>query len=682
MTRTLALAALCIAVNAWAQLPELTWAQRFGSTGTDTDPNIAVDSDGHVYLTGKFSETVDFDPSDETHMLAATGLQDIFVQKLSPDGELLWAHGMGSELAEAGYSIAVDNSGNVYTLGTFALTADFDPGMGNTELTSLGDWDIFLQKLDTDGNLIWAKQWGSAGSDVGWDIAIDFSGNVICTGYFSETVDFDPGTGVFELTSLDANDAFVLKLDADGNFLWAHQAGGTGTQTGYSAATDQVGNVLVTGTFRNTVDFDPGNGTDELTSVTTSAGFVWKLDADGNHLWAIPIGSETGASPREVATDGLGNVITTGLFSNSADFDPGTGTLELTAGNQGDVFILKLTPEGTLDWAKGLGADGFDWAMGLAVDASDNIYSTGYFNGTVDFGPGPEVHMMTSAGGGDIYVLKLDSNGAWNWSYSMGSPESETGWNVTTDDQGAVYTTGRFKGTIDADPGPENYALTSSGNYDVFVQKLGQCAPDSTISAVSACGPYTWIDGITYAESTNAPMYVLTNAGGCDSVIVLDLTVHAVETGVENTGSALLAAADNAAFQWLDCTANFQAISGEMGESFTPAFTGSFAVEIEQFGCVDTSECFAFTVSNVGNVQIGNDLRAFPNPSSGSVTIDLPYFNGLAVLQVFDARGRQISRETHRTSSLRELVLPDAPGLYTLLLSTHDRRSAVRVLKE
>src|SRR5690606_1414173 len=116
-------------------------------------------------------------------------------------------------------------SGNVYTAGTFIGTADFDPGAGVYYLSSEGDMDIFIQKLDTNGNFVWAKSMGGINWDYGYSVAVDVSGNVYTTGSFRETVDFDPGAGIYNLTSQGGTDIFIQKLDADGNFVWANRMG-------------------------------------------------------------------------------------------------------------------------------------------------------------------------------------------------------------------------------------------------------------------------------------------------------------------------------------------------------------------------------------------------------------------------------------------------------------------------
>ena len=188
----------------------------------------------------------------------------------------------GSTDEDKGYSVAVDSSGNIYTTGIFSGTVDFDPGVGTANLTSAGSWEVFVSKLNSAGELVWVKKFGSTAADQGRAIAVDTLGNVYTTGSFSGTVDFDPGAGTSNLFS--GQDAvFVLKLNSAGEFVWAKQFNESWTSVayGYSIAVDSLGNVYTTGIFRGTVDFDPGAGASNLTSAGATGNvdaFVSKLD--------------------------------------------------------------------------------------------------------------------------------------------------------------------------------------------------------------------------------------------------------------------------------------------------------------------------------------------------------------------------------------------------------------------
>jgi len=230
---------------------------------------------------------VDFDPGSGTFNLTSAGEADIFISKLDSSGNFVWAKQLGGTSIDIGYSIAVDVSGNVYTTGFFYGTADFDPGPGTFNLTSAGYFNIFISKLDASGNFVWAKKLGGPSNNRGNSIAVDASGNVYTTGYFRGTVDFDPGSGTFNLTSAGNSDIFISKLDASGNFAWAKKLGGTSIDIGYSIAVDVSGNVYTTGSFEGTADFDPGSGTFNLTSAGSADIFVHKMSQSNTGLGEI-----------------------------------------------------------------------------------------------------------------------------------------------------------------------------------------------------------------------------------------------------------------------------------------------------------------------------------------------------------------------------------------------------------
>ena len=320
------------------------WAKGMGGSGAESGYSATIDASGNVYTTGYFSGTVDFDPNASVANLAsAGGSQDIFVSKLNASGNFVWAKAMGGTDYDEPNSIAVDATGNVYTAGLFRGTADFDPNAGVANLTSAGGDDVFVSKLDASGNFVWAKAMGGTNSENATSIAIDVTGNVYTTGFFAGTTDFDPNTGVVNLTSAGSLDIFVSKLDASGNFVWAKAMGGGSTGIANSIAVDATGNVYTTGYFFGTTDFDPNTGVVNLTSAGSSDIFVSKLDASGNFVWAKAMGGIGYDESRSIAVDASSNVYTTGNFSNTVDFDPNAGVVNLTASGNTDVFIAKYT---------------------------------------------------------------------------------------------------------------------------------------------------------------------------------------------------------------------------------------------------------------------------------------------------------------------------------------------------
>ncbi|MEI7726012.1 MAG: SBBP repeat-containing protein, partial [Bacteroidota bacterium] len=341
---------------------------------------------------------------------------------LSLAQDFQWAKTMGSGSIDAALSVKTDPAGNVYSTGVFSDSADFDPGPGVFKLTSAGAEDVFISRLDASGNFMWAKAIGGMFSDYGTSLAIDISGNIYITGHFLGTVDFDPGLGTFNLTSVGSINTFVCKLDAQGNFVWAKSMGGSFQNSANAISLDAGGNIYLAGSFFETVDFDPGAGIFNLTSVGGQDIYISKLDASGNFKWAKAMGGPSDDFPVSIAPDPSGNILTTGAFNETADFDPGSGVFSLTSKGAEDIFISNIDSSGQFVWAKSMGSESFDEGQAITTDASGNVFVTGFFSFTVDFDPGTGVFNLSTPGDKhdyDIYILKLNNSGTFSWAKSI-----------------------------------------------------------------------------------------------------------------------------------------------------------------------------------------------------------------------------------------------------------------------
>jgi hypothetical protein len=456
------------------------YAKAMGGTRSDAGNAIVVDASGNVYITGSFQATVDFDPGAGVVSFTelSAGVGDIFLAKYDASGNYVYAKQMGGAAgADVGNAIAIDGSGNAYITGSFNGTVDFDPGAGTANLTSAGGNDIFFAKYDASGNYVYAKRMGGTNSDIGNSIAIDGSGNAYITGSFNGTADFDPGAGTQNLVSAGGSDIFLAKYDASGNYAYAKSIGGTSLDVGSSISIDGTGTAYITGYFIGTVDFDPGVGTQNLTSSAGSYDiFLAKYDASGNYVYAKCIGGTSSDIGNSIAIDGTGNAYITGYFIGTVDFDPGAGTANLTAGNTFfNAFAAKYDASGNYLWAGALGGYGNttydDRGQSAAIDNSGNVYITGRFTGTVDFDPGAGTANLTSAGNTDIFIAKYDALGNYVYAKRMGDVNSQEGRSITVDASGNAYVTGNFSGSVDFDPGNGTVNLTTTGGLDIFFAK-------------------------------------------------------------------------------------------------------------------------------------------------------------------------------------------------------------------
>lgn len=325
----------------------LIWAKTMGGSANDEANGLKIDKAGNIYSSGFFEGSGDFDPGSGVFNLTSAG-SDIYISKLDASGSFIWAKQISSNFSEATNYLALDNSGDLYMIGLFYLTVDFNPGTAINNLVSYGGTDIFLLKLDTSGNYIWAKNIGGLQDEYGLSMQFDNYNDFYITGNFSQTVDFDPGVGSYNMTSSGAEDIFIAKYDNSGNLKWAEKIGSLGIDRGHNLSINKAGDVLVSGVFQGVVDFDPGSGLSIDTSWSFMNAFMLKLrqptiginelaSVISNKIWPNPTtGSfniEVSETSEVIITNVLGEIMLNEKYSN------GKHIFNLTENPQGIYFI-------------------------------------------------------------------------------------------------------------------------------------------------------------------------------------------------------------------------------------------------------------------------------------------------------------------------------------------------------
>ncbi|MFT6167665.1 MAG: hypothetical protein ACJAV5_002125 [Vicingaceae bacterium] len=246
----------------------------FGSAGMDFCTDLEIDHQGNLLISGSFESQVDFNPTNSIDTLTSSGLADAFILKLDSNLSFIWVKKIGGTGVDAILDLEIDDSGKIYLVGAFEGSCDFDPGAGVSQLMA-NNTDGFLLQLSSTGTYGWVNKLGGMGDDQVVGVAIDHLYKVHVTGYFSDTVDFDPDTSVsFNLVAQGNYDHYVYQLDTLGAFSWVQQFTGNTSSAANRIFVDQQDNLYTVGSFEGTIDFDPSGAADNRTAIRKNDIFV------------------------------------------------------------------------------------------------------------------------------------------------------------------------------------------------------------------------------------------------------------------------------------------------------------------------------------------------------------------------------------------------------------------------
>ena len=450
----------------------LPWVTGYGGTDADVGESVAVDSNGNVFVCGRFAGTAQFG----TNSLVSAGLDDIFIARLDGSGNTIWAKRIGGAGFDVAKDITTDSNGDILVTGSFEGTVDFGgTTLTNANATSFGD--LFLARFTSDGTLTWARRDGMPFvSDIGNCVTVDATQNAYVAGH--STLDTFGGT-----TVTNHGRILLAKYDSLGNRVWARKAGGgmsAAQDAGESVAIDSSGNVFLGGTFHSSVFTNDATG---LIGRGFADGFISKYDANGTPQWTRQIGGTGADSASGIATVG-GNAVVVGQFS--ATNVVGGVSLVSEGGILTDGYVINYDAAGNVVWAKRLGGSGADAVRDVATDASGAVYITGFFQGTATFGNRTSISI---AGTTDIFAARLRNDGTFEFVQQAGGDDisGEFGNGIAVDSFGNGVFTGSFRGTLVAG----GSSLVSSGSDDVFVSRLVS-PPALTIDVTGSQLIFSW----------------------------------------------------------------------------------------------------------------------------------------------------------------------------------------------
>jgi hypothetical protein len=465
---------------------EYLWHTFYGSNLIDDGYSIFVDEDGNVYVTGESDGSWD-GPNGENPLNAHYEEQqrDAFVLKLDKDGIYQWHTFFGGADWDIGFSLVIDETGNIFVAGQSGESWTGPNGENPfNEVAGTNANEIFVLKLSSSGDYQWHTFHGTSNFDKG-SIALDGDGNILVTGHTRQSWDGPDGQSPLNALSV-WNDIFVLKLSANGAYQWHTFYGGSEEDISSSVAVDDAGNLYLTG--RSFSLWNGPDGQDPLYKNTRvdyssykryppiiSDIFVLKLDSDGEYQWHIFFITDGDDAGGGLALDETGNIYVTG-FSAAWNGPDGQNPLNAHSGVE-NVFVVKLSSDGTYQWHtfSGSGSSG----ESITLDEDKNLLVTGYSKNSWN-GPEGQSPLNEYSGGYDIFVLVLNSDGAYRWHSLYGSPDGDIGYSIVADGAQNLFVTGRssssWLGPDDQDPlNPHTGGTDDLGIIplaDFFVLKL------------------------------------------------------------------------------------------------------------------------------------------------------------------------------------------------------------------
>ncbi len=547
-----------------------------------------------------------------------------------------WVNNIGNSSNTSTSYIEKDASGNIYVSGSFIGTLDFDPGVGVSNLTSQNATfgDQYLLKLDPNGNFLWVKQWNlnptnnSIGGGPTGGFAFKINQNEIyATGCFTGTSDFNPGASVNNITANGSSwwDAFLLKLDLNGNYLWAQNYGGTVIDCGRDISFDSNNNIYLIGYFSSTADFDFSSAANNLTANGGADVFILKLDSNGNFIWVNKIGGSANDDFFNIEIDSQNNIYFGGGYyaSSSIDMDPGVGVFNIISNG---VPIGKLDANGSFLWAINIGNSNLISSGFKLNSISNQIILFGNFIGTIDINPSILVNNIISNGSNDIYILSLNSSGDLVWSSSFGGLGDEGIYDINFDSNGRVILIGNFTQSVDFDPSSQSNLITSAGLKDIFMSIFSSTGNYITTKTFGGSG-----DDIGSGVTT-FPQDEVYLTGQYSNTVDFD-----PNSGFSNLTSAGL-------FDTYILKLNSTFCGYTTYDTVNVYNTVSVYDTVTTFNSVTDTLIINTNITGFSSPDILNTIKVFPNPANDHITIDYGNFaimNGYQ-LKIQNSIGQQI----------------------------------------
>lgn len=632
--------------------------------------------DSAYVIGGHFgSSNVDLDPGPSTHYLVNNGAVDLFLARYLGSDSLVWSFNVGGISGDYLFGLDMDNDHNIYAVGEFiGNNVDFNP-LGVSYNLSASSNSGYLIKYDSSGIV----QWGIALQESAFStrtntVHVDRHNNVLISGPIQDSINLNPLGGPVYVHSniipgFGQYNSYLAKYNPNGNLEWGYSIGDTTIVAIKDITSDTAGNAYVIGQYTDEIDIDPTPGVHMLPACSVYSTFILKLDPAGNLVWVKSFDPLTGWNSPSTIEFGNGHIYCGGSFEQNMDADPGPGLFSLNefSFDWRNAYVVKLDLNGDFVWAFDLDEidhqsdrTDFEWNP----NDSNVIVAVHPHNSATDYDPSSTNTFLLEHVGiyPDIAYASYSENMNLSWAMRIGSNDIDGNSDMAISELNKLYSVGCYNEALDVDPGPGVHYLLNAASSDGFLAayKL-DCTNRSFYDTIQACsGDSLFLAGEW--QTTSGTYYdTLYTIMGCRYVTESVVNFNTTDTSVTQGGSFLLSNDTSANYQWIDCNNSFAIISGETNQTFIPGASGSYAVIVTNGSCVDTSSCYSITSVGINTLsQEEIDFTIYPNPSTGTITIEL--IEG-GTLELSDSNGSLIFTCFFKPG-IHTISLNEPPGVY------------------
>lgn len=568
MNKRILFIVLGLALVSAAYGQQLVSSEATQSTGHNYSLSMQEDAIGNMYTAGYFSDSMIFDSLGFNFSLKSAGLYDAFVMKTDSNGNLVWAKQLGGKRNDVAYSLSLTPQNEVVIAGHFNDTMYFnqDP---TKYMVSRGDFDAYVAKLTSDGDLIWMKRFGGKGQDQAHCVKVNSVGDIYTTGIFIDSADFRPSNQAEWLVSNGVSNGYVLKLNSQGNLVWVNHLASNNTLYSRTLALDNNDDLFVGGYFSVEADFDRAINTN-ITKTSKTSFYLLKLNPLGQFEWVTHCTTSEYGSITDIALSDKNEIYTTGTFYGTMRLKTSDGkNLKLT--NESEVsFISKYNYNGEPVWVNVLYSGSRNTAYAIAAGNNSNVYVCGYSNSSTDFDPSENEHFYP----GSHFLASYTEQGKIAWVTAFVANPSYA-FDIIQKLNGQLMIVGSYQYKMYTMPFPNKLVFGRNDFNTTFFQTFSDCGIVPTV--------------IQYKD-----------------------TLSTIEL-------------KDATYKWLYCNSNPEILDSNY--YFIPNLnieTDKFRVLIEQNGCEVYSSCIQFVeTASVAN-KTTETIQVYPNPTTNYIHLALP----------------------------------------------------------